>query len=678
MAILLGCDSVHLEFPTKLIAKDVTLGVNEGDRIGIVGKNGDGKSSLLSVLAGVLEPDAGRVTRRRDVAVGVLGQRDSLDSASTVHRAVVGDIPEYEWASSPRVRQILDGLIADVPWEGLVGELSGGQRRRVDLARLLIGDYDVLMLDEPTNHLDMRTINWLADHLKSRWQRGSGGLLVVTHDRWFLDEVCTSMWEVHDGCVDPFEGGYSAYILQRVERDRMAAVTEERRRNMARKELAWLSRGAQARSTKPKFRVEAARELIADVPPVRNELELKRLAVSRLGKQVIDVIDVDAGYARGAGAAGGVADGRDAALSSAGEVSGAAASPDGATGAEHATAAATGDSTSAASSDRPVLSDVTWLIGAGDRYGLLGENGAGKTTLLNIIQGKLKPLRGRVKIGSTVRFGVLSQQLDELKPVEDDTIREVLARGKRYVMVEGKETTPEKLLERLGFTQQQMWSRIKDLSGGQKRRLSLLLTILDEPNVLILDEPGNDLDTDMLALVEDLLDSWPGTLILVTHDRFLMERVTDQQWALVGGTLRHVPGGVDEYLHLAGQLNASGNARPQAPGFTGAVAASTSVAGAAGSGASGEAAKGSGVSGSPTAPSLSNAERQRLKKEVASLDRKMETRRAKIDELKAAMFDIDPTDFAALTAQQEAIAAAQEELEELEMAWLEASEQLEG
>ena len=645
MAILLGCDSVHLEFPTKLIAKDVTLGVNEGDRIGIVGKNGDGKSSLLSVLAGVLEPDEGRVTRRRDVTVGVLGQRDSLDSASTVHRAVVGDVPEYEWASSPRVRQILDGLIADVPWEGLVGELSGGQRRRVDLARLLIGDYDVLMLDEPTNHLDMRTINWLADHLKSRWQRGSGGLLVVTHDRWFLDEVCTSMWEVHDGCVDPFEGGYSAYILQRVERDRMAAVTEERRRNMARKELAWLSRGAQARSTKPKFRVEAARELIADVPPVRNELELKRLAVSRLGKQVIDVIDVDAGY-EGEPTAKGSTESR----------------PSG-----------------AASANRPVLSDVTWLIGAGDRYGLLGENGAGKTTLLNIIQGKLKPLRGRVKIGSTVRFGVLSQQLDELKPVEDDTIRDVLARGKRYVMVEGKETTPEKLLERLGFTQQQMWSRIKDLSGGQKRRLSLLLTILEEPNVLILDEPGNDLDTDMLALVEDLLDSWPGTLILVTHDRFLMERVTDQQWALVGGTLRHVPGGVDEYLHLAGQLNASGNARPQAPGFTGAAAVPASGAGAAaGSGASGEAAKGSGDSGSPAAPSLSNAERQRLKKEVASLDRKMETRRAKIDELKAAMFDIDPTDFAALTAQQEAIAAAQEELEELEMAWLEASEQLEG
>lgn len=625
MAILLGCDSVHLEFPTKLIAQDVTLGVNEGDRIGIVGKNGDGKSSLLGVLSGAVPPDAGRVTRRRDVTVGVLGQRDALDSASTVHRAVVGDLPEYEWAASPRVRQILDGLIADVPWEGLVGELSGGQRRRVDLARLLIGDYDVLMLDEPTNHLDMRTINWLAEHLKSRWQRGSGAMLVVTHDRWFLDEVCTSMWEVHDGCVDPFEGGYSAYILQRVERDRMAAVTEERRRNMARKELAWLSRGAQARSTKPKFRVEAARELIADVPPVRNELELKRLAVSRLGKQVIDVIDVDAGYENGAAE----------------------------------------DGSGAPASSRPVLSDVTWLIGAGDRYGLLGENGAGKTTLLNVIQGKLSPRRGRVKIGSTVRFGVLSQQLDELKPVEDEAIREVLARGKRYVMVEGKETSPEKLLERLGFTQQQMWSRIKDLSGGQKRRLSLLLTILEEPNVLILDEPGNDLDTDMLALVEDLLDSWPGTLILVTHDRFLMERVTDQQWALIGGTLRHVPGGVDEYLRLTEGLSAGGSAHPQAPGFNGGQGGDPNPSNAPQTGAQGP------------RNGLSNAERQRLKKEVASLERKMETRRAKVEELERGMFDIDPTDFTALTAQQDAVAAARDELDELEMAWLEASERLE-
>lgn len=626
MAILLGCDSVHLEFPTKLILGNVTLGVDEGDRIGIVGTNGDGKSTLLSVLAGTLEPDEGRVTHRRDVHVGLLGQRDSLDSDDTVHHAVVGDMPEYEWAASPRIRQILDGLIADVPWEGKVGELSGGQRRRVDLARLLIGTYDVLMLDEPTNHLDMRTINWLAEHLKQRWHAGAGALLVVTHDRWFLDEVCTSMWEVHDGKVDPFEGGYSAYILQRVERDRMAQVAEERRRNMARKELAWLSRGAQARSTKPKFRVDAARELIADVPPVRNELELKRLAVSRLGKQVIDVLDVTAGYA-------------------------------------DAVDASTPKVDSAARSSSPVLKDVTWLIGAGDRYGLLGANGAGKTTLLDVIQGKIAPAAGRVKIGQTVKFGVLSQQLHELDPFENDTIREVLSRYKRVYVVDGKETSPEKLLERLGFTTKQQWSRICDLSGGQKRRLSLLLTILEEPNVLILDEPGNDLDTDMLAIVEDLLDGWPGTLILVTHDRFLMERVTDSQFALIDGQLRHMPGGVDQYLKVADELDAAASARraEAGPSSGGASPASSSSSKKAQPGA---------------ASGMSNAERQRLKKEVASLERKMDTRRARIEELEAGMFDIDPTDFAALAAQQESIAAAKDELDELEMAWLEASEQL--
>lgn len=603
MAILLGCDSVHLEYPTKLVLGDVTLGVFEGDRVGIVGRNGDGKSSLLRVLAGVQEADAGRVTRTRGVEVGLLGQRDQLSDDETVHHAVVGDAPEYEWAASPRIREVLDGLIADVPWEGLVGELSGGQRRRVDLARLLVGTWDVLALDEPTNHLDMRTINWLANHLKTRWQRGQGALLVVTHDRWFLDEVCERMWEVHDGEVDPFEGGYSAYILQRVERDRQAAVIEDRRRNMARKELAWLSRGAQARSSKPRFRVEAARDLIADVPPVRNELELKRLAVARLGKQVVDVLDVTAGYQN---------------------VDGAAA--------------------------RPVLDDVTWLIGAGDRFGLLGANGAGKTTLLEVVQGKLAPSRGRVKIGQTVRFGVLSQQLDELRPHEQETIREVLSGFKRVYVVDGKETSPEKLCERLGFTTQQLWSRICDLSGGQKRRLSLLLTILAEPNVLILDEPGNDLDTDVLAIVEDLLDGWPGTLILVTHDRFLMERVTDQQFALINGHLRHVPGGVDEYLRLAEHAGAVGDDSP-------AAAPSKKQA--------------------PAQPTgLSNAERQRLKKEVSSIERRLASKRERAEQLKASMAEVDPTDYQALEARQQEIDAAFAEVDELETAWLEASERL--
>ncbi len=623
MAVLLGCDSISLDFPTKEVFRNVTLGVNEGDRIGIVGKNGDGKSTLLALLAGALEPDAGRVTHRRGLTVGLLGQRDSLNDAQTVHKAVVGDTPEYEWAASPRIRSILEGLIADVPWEARVGELSGGQRRRVDLARLLIGDWDVLALDEPTNHLDIRTINWLAGHLKTRWQAGSGALLVVTHDRWFLDEVALEMWEVHDTRVDPFEGGYSAYILQRVERDRLAAVAEERRRNMARKELAWLSRGAQARSTKPKFRVEAARELIADVPPLRNELELKRLAVARLGKQVIDVLDVTAGY------------------------------PDDAKQPRPKTS-------------HPVLEDVTWLIGAGDRFGLLGENGAGKSTLIDIIRGKLEPLRGRVKIGQTVRFGVLSQQLEELAPYLSSTIREVLSHYKRSYIIDGKETSPEKLLERLGFTTQQLMSRIGDLSGGQRRRLMLLLTILDEPNVLILDEPGNDLDTDMLAIVEDLLDGWPGTLILVTHDRYLMERVTDQQYAIIDGHLRHVPGGVDEYLRLVSGHH--GTVRPE----------SVEALLEGPSGASAPAKSGDGATASAPASSLSNAERQRLRREVASLERRMETQQGRIDELERGMGEIDPTDYQALEAQQGRIAEARAALDELEGAWLEASEQLEG
>ena len=613
MAILLGCDHISLDYPTKRVMRDVTLGVYEGDRIGIVGRNGDGKSTLLSLLAGSIEPDDGRVTHRRGIAVGLLGQRDALADDDTVHHAVVGDIPEFEWASSARIREILSGLIADVPWEGKVGELSGGQRRRVDLARLLIGTYDALLLDEPTNHLDMSTINWLARHLKERWQQGQGALLMVTHDRWFLDEVCTTMWEVHDARVDPFEGGYSAYILQRVERDRLAQVAEERRRNMARKELAWLSRGAQARSTKPKFRVEAARELIADVPPLRNELELKRLAVARLGKQVIDVVDVTAGY---------------------------------------------GDNPAEA-----VLDDVTWLIGAGDRFGLLGENGAGKSTLLEVIQGKLAPLAGRVRIGKTVRFGVLSQQLHELDPLMGETIREVLKGYKRSYVVDGKETSPEKLLERLGFTPEQLWSRIGDLSGGQRRRLQLLLTLLGEPNVLILDEPGNDLDTDMLAIVEDLLDGWPGTLILVTHDRYLMERVTDQQFAVIDGHLRHVPGGVDQYLELVAKgSDRDSNAGRREMAMQGASEPDPENASASALRKDG----------------LSNAERQRLRKEAASLERKLETQQRRAEDLRQAMGDIDPTDYLALEEQQRLIDEAAAAIDELETSWLEVTDRLEG
>ena len=598
MAFLLGCEKASVEFPTKRVLDGVSLGVDEGDRIGIVGRNGDGKSTLLALLAGNIEPDEGRVIRTRDVRVGVLGQTDALNDADTVRRAIVGDAPEYEWAGDATVRSIIDGLVADIPWDGLVANLSGGQRRRVDLARLLIGEWDVLMLDEPTNHLDVRAINWLAQHLKSRWRANAGALLVVTHDRWFLDEVCLDMWEVHDQRIEPFEGGFSAYIMQRVERERVARVTEERRQNKIRRELAWLSRGARARSTKPKFHVKAAQELIADVPPLRNQLELQRMAVARLGKECIDLENVAVAF-----------DGRE------------------------------------------VFSGVTWNIGPGDRVGLVGENGMGKTTLLNTIQGRIAPVRGRVKIGKTVKFAVLSQHLDELVACGNDRVRQVAGRYTSRVMLDGKEQTPGDLLERLGFSKADLNEPVCDLSGGQKRRLALMMILLDQPNVLILDEPGNDLDVDMLAAVEDLLDGWPGTLILVTHDRYLMERVTDDQYAIIGGRVRHLPAGIDEYLQLVEEE------RERAEAAEAAAAARADAAPSPGGG-------------------LSNNELRALKKTLASTERKMNTLASKIEDAKGALFEIDPTDFVALGEAQTAIDAMQAQLDELEMVWLETAEAL--
>ncbi|KGM16537.1 ABC transporter ATPase, partial [Actinotalea fermentans ATCC 43279 = JCM 9966 = DSM 3133] len=518
MAHLLGGESLRLEYPTTLVFESVTVGISEGDRIGVVGRNGDGKSSLLRLLAGRLEPDGGRVTVRGGVRLGVLEQGDVLDPALTVGAAVVGDRPEHEWAGDAKVRDVLAGLVADLPWDGLVGNLSGGERRRVALAALLAGDHDVLFLDEPTNHLDVQAITWLAGHLKARWAPNAGGLLVVTHDRWFLDEVCTATWEVHDGVVEPFEGGYAAYVLQRVERDRMAAATEARRQNLMRKELAWLRRGAPARTSKPKFRIDAANALIADVPPLRNPTELARLATARLGKDVIDIVDVSVSY---------------------GEPG---------TPTEH-----------------PVLRDVTWLVGPGERTGILGTNGAGKSTLLGLVTGEVAPTTGRVKRGTTVKVAALTQDLAELADVADERVSDVVARYRTtYATGSGssaRDLTPGQLLERLGFTNAQLATPVRDLSGGQRRRLQLLLTLLDEPNVLVLDEPTNDMDTDMLAAIEDLLDTWPGTLVVVSHDRYLLERVTDQQYAVLDGHLRHVPGGVDEYLRLLSRRDAAGATR---------------------------------------------------------------------------------------------------------------------
>ena len=608
VAHLLGGESLHLEFPTRTIFEGITVGLNEGDRIGIVGRNGDGKSTLMKILAGRLEPDSGRVTVRGGTRIGYLDQSDVLDDDHTVGYAIVGDTPEYEWASQARIRDVISGLVSDLPWDAPVSSLSGGQRRRVALASLLAQEWDVLMLDEPTNHLDVEAITWLAGHLKSRWSKNAGGLMVVTHDRWFLDEICTDTWEVHDRIVEPFEGGYAAYILQRVERDRQAAAAEAKRQNLMRKELAWLRRGAPARTSKPKFRIDAANALIADVPPVRDTVELKKMAVSRLGKDVVDLENVSVVY----------------------------------------------DDPTMPGGKRPVLKKVTWRIAPGERTGILGVNGAGKSTLLSLVTGDLKPTEGRVKHGKTVKIATLTQQLDELNEVANDRVSDVIGRKKRSYIADGKELSPSQMLERLGFTSAQLSTPVKDLSGGQKRRLQLMLILLDEPNVLILDEPSNDLDTDMLAAMEDLLDTWPGTLLVVSHDRYLMERVTDQQYAVIDGSFRHLPGGVDEYLALS------------AAGAGGSAAGSAQARAASSAQASAE----------PDTPKVSGAELRAAQKESGAIERRLAKLAAEQEKLSEQMSTHDASDYAGLAALGEQQQALQDEIDELEMRWLELSELL--
>ncbi|HJF14220.1 MAG TPA: ABC-F family ATP-binding cassette domain-containing protein [Enteractinococcus helveticum] len=598
MVHLLGAEALHFEYPTQQVLDSVTLGVSAGDRVGIVGRNGDGKSTLMKLLVGKLEPDAGQVTVRSDTTIGLLDQSDTVDTSLTVGQAIVGDLAEHEWAGDPKIRDIISGLVADLDWEATVGSLSGGQRRRVALARLLIGDWDILALDEPTNHLDVEGIAWLAEHLNRRWQKNAGGLLVITHDRWFLDEVCTQTWEVHDGIVDQFEGGYAAYVLQRVERDRMAAAAEAKRQNLLRKELAWLRRGAPARTAKPKFRIAAANQLIEDVPPVRNSIELQRLAVARLGKDVVDI-----------------------------------------------------ENASVCFGEREVLRNITWRIAPGERTGILGANGAGKSTLLSLVTGDLEPTSGRVKHGKTVQIGMLDQQFSQLKKIGSDRVREVLAQTKTSFTIDGKEHTPAQLLERLGFRRAHLSARVADLSGGQKRRLQLLMLLLSEPNVIVLDEPTNDVDSDMLTAMEDLLDSWPGTLIVVSHDRYLLERVTDQQYAILDGTLRHVPGGVDEYLQLrkAQERQAESNANVR----------NTKQA-----------------NGTSSTSKLTGAQRKAVQKEVGSIERRLGKLAAVIEGLQHSLIEHDQSDYTGLQRYGDELREAEDEVEALEERWLELSDQL--
>ena len=676
----LGLEHVSLEFATKTIFKDVTQGVFEGDRIGIVGKNGDGKSTLLKLLQGVISPDSGRVTRRNGLTFGILSQRDPLDDNATVRQAALEKRQDYEWAADSKQREIVESLLGGINLEAKVGTLSGGQRRRADLARLLLHDWDILALDEPTNHLDVLTIHWLAEHLLHRWQDGQGALLLVTHDRWFLDEVCSSMWEVHDGAIDPFEGGYSAYMMQRVERERQADVREERRRNLARKELAWLSRGARARSTKQKFHVKQARELIADVPPMRDTLELKRMATSRLGKQVVDLIDVTQIFEDSSKPVGADADivkspfsqpTHDGSVTISVEES-QVESQESPLSQEESSLKETCAALQKTISGRMILDNQTWLIGPGDRFGIVGANGAGKSTLLGIIDGSLHPTKGHVNIGKTVKFAVLSQRLEELEKLGKYKVKEVLSRYKPSYIIDGKEVTPGQLMERLGFKPEQLMTPIADLSGGQKRRMQLLLILLNEPNVLIMDEPGNDLDTDMLAVMEDLLDTWPGTLIVVSHDRYLLERVTDQQFALIDGKIRHLPGGVDEYLKIMEDYERA-NMQESKADFAAEYGGKSE--------SKSESAEGVGLdsnqkSNQKAEAKLSGKAYYDATRRVAAIERKLEKLEEEKSAIEQKMASHDPSDFVGLQELNEKLQANQSESSALEEEWLELSEQI--
>ncbi|MFE5342728.1 ABC-F family ATP-binding cassette domain-containing protein [Isoptericola sp. NPDC056578] len=624
MAHLLGADGIALTIGTRTLLRDVSLGLDDGDRIGVVGPNGAGKSTLLRLLAGTQAPDAGRVTRVGGSRLGMLVQRDVDDDAATIRDLVHGDDATHEWASDARIRNVHAGLLADLDLDQPASTLSGGQRRRVALAALLVEDPDVLLLDEPTNHLDVEGVAWLAEHLAARYGRpgATGALVVVTHDRWFLDAVCSRTWEVRgdgSGGVDGYDGGYAAYILARAERARQAATAAEKRNNLLRKELAWLKRGAPARTSKPKFRLDAAAALIDDEPPPRDTLELTQMATRRLGKDVLDLEDVTVAVPARDGHEAGPRD---------------------------------------AAGRRVLLDDVTWRLGPGDRYGVVGVNGAGKTTLLSLLAGRREPDSGRVRRGKTVHVAELTQDVGELDDVGHLTAVQVVDREKRTVVVDGKELTAGQLTERLGFTRERAHTIVRDLSGGERRRLQLLRLLVSEPNVLLLDEPTNDLDTDTLAAVEDLLDGWPGTLIVVSHDRYLLERVCDRQWALLGdGALRDLPGGVEQYL----QLRRAGTSGPSADAASpGAPPAAAGTAGSAARPAT-------------TPPGASAAEVRAAKKEISRIERRL-ARIADEENTLHEQIAADPTDYTAVAALDERLRELGAEKEELEMAWLESAE----
>jgi len=586
-ANLLNLERVSKSYGVRPLLTEVSLGVAAGERIGIVGRNGDGKTTLLEVMTGLEEPDTGRVSRSRGLLVGYLHQGDELDDTHSVREAVLGGLADHEWAADTRSREVVTELLAGVQLDRAVDGLSGGERRRCALAALLLGDHELVVLDEPTNHLDVEAVAWLADHLRRR----TSAMVVVTHDRWFLDEVCQWTWEVHDGAVDVYEGGYAAFVLARAERSRQAAANESRRANLARKELAWLRRGAPARTSKPKFRIDAANQLIEDVPPPRDRLELEKFATQRLGKDVIDLEDVD--LVRG---------------------------------------------------ERRLLDHATWRLGPGDRVGLVGVNGAGKTSVLSLVSGLIEPTRGKVKQGRTVALGHLGQDAVSLGITDPEARVLASIEGTRPVVTTAKgELSATSLLERFGFTGDKLTTRLADLSGGERRRFQLLRLLLTEPNVLLLDEPTNDLDIETLNVLEDFLDSWPGTLVVVSHDRYFLERVTDSVWALLGdGSISMLPRGVEEYLERR-----AADTRPVTP--------TTS---------SGPAAKAGGAEERTARKALSRLEKQ--------LERVVAREQVLHDQL-AAHAD----DFGRLATLGAELDAAVAERETLELEWLEVAEQLE-
>ncbi|OYO21617.1 glycerophosphodiester phosphodiesterase [Enemella dayhoffiae] len=596
-ANFVNAEKISKVYGTRTILDEVSVGLGRGDVIGVVGRNGDGKSTLLGILTGRVEPDSGRVTRTGSVSIGSLDQVDAYAPTTTVREVIVGGQPDHVWAADSYSRAVVEHLLAEIDLDAELGRLSGGERRRTALVAVMLGEHDLLVLDEPTNHLDVEAVAWLAEHLNTLQQRAVA-MLVVSHDRWFLDAICTRIWEVHDGVVDAYDGGYAAYTLARAERARQAAANEARRQNLVRKELAWLRRGAPARTSKPKFRIDAANELIADVPPPRDRLALQRFAVTRLGKDVFDLTRVSC------------------------------ALPDG----------------------RVLFDGLDWSIGPGDRIGLVGVNGAGKTTLLRLLTGQLSPDAGKVKQGQTLRIGHLTQAVAELD--DSDRVLENVNRLKAETkLATGREATASQLLEEFGFTGNKLVTRIGDLSGGERRRLQLLRLLMAEPNVLLLDEPTNDLDIDTLTVVEDYLDSWPGTLIVVSHDRYFLERVTDVTYALMGdGRCVLLPGGVEQYLEHRRTRDA-GTAKSAAVGAS--APASEPVEG--------------------TRPGPSPAQVRQAKKDLARIEQQLEKLAARVERVHAEMAE-SAADHVRLTELQQTETELTAQHDELEAAWLEAAE----